>query len=682
MEKILSFTPRLFQAVTPAQQDDLTAEPNSSAIIAFSLPGSPAAHSVPTDRDNAQALSEPARVLVIHNDSAVLETFQKSFAYDNDAVAGGGDVSLQLDAFAGDRRQSAFRVDLLLDGETACKRSMNTYRRGRPYAVAFVDAQMTHGWDSLKTVTELRRIDPYIQLVICVDDDGQSLEDLAICFGKSVRALILRRPFNKIDVLQMASALAEKWRLESERQTKSHDLEKRIEERTQHLQMALREREAYEVELQHQATHDMLTGLPNRVLLHERITQLVSHARQTVQGIAVLFIDLDRFKSINDSFGHSVGDALLTAVASRLRSAVRDSDVVARLSGDEFVVVLSGISEKEDVENVAKKVLGEISRPYEVEQQALCITGSIGVSIYPRDGDTSDMLLRNADAAMYCAKDQTGNVKFYNRELGAQVNEHMALESSLRQAVDHQEFEVYYQPQVDIKSGRINGVEALIRWRHPELGMISPDRFIPLAEETGLIVPIGEWVLRTACAQVKAWHVAGFSDLTVAVNFSAKQFQKNDLFDLVRRILDETKLGAEYLEIELTESLLMKDSDVTVQTLRQLKEMGAIMALDDFGTGYSSLSYLRRFPIDVVKIDCSFIRDVTNNVDDALLTKAIISMAKSLNLKTVAEGVETEGQLNFLKENQCDTIQGYYFSRPLPADDVTAMLFNKKHLPA
>jgi diguanylate cyclase (GGDEF)-like protein len=436
------------------------------------------------------------------------------------------------------------------------------------------------------------------------------------------------------------------------------------------------------VELQHQATHDMLTGLPNRVLLHERITRFVGHARQTGQGIAVLFIDLDRFKSINDSFGHSIGDALLTAVASRLRSAVRDSDVVARLSGDEFVVVLSGITEKEDVESVAKKVLGEISRPYDVEQHELCITGSIGVSVYPRDGDTSDMLLRSADAAMYCAKDQTGSVKFYSRALGAHVNEHIVLESSLRQAVDHQEFEVYYQPQVDIKSGRINGVEALIRWRHPKLGMISPDRFIPLAEETGLIVPIGEWVLRTACAQVKAWHVAGFSDLTVAVNFSARQFQKNDLFDLVRGILDETKLDAEYLEIELTESLLMKDSDVTVQTLRRLKEMGSIMALDDFGTGYSSLSYLRRFPIDVVKIDCSFIRDVTNNLDDALLTKAIISMAKSLNLKTVAEGVETEGQLNFLKENQCDTFQGYYFSRPLPADDITAMLFDKKQLPA
>jgi diguanylate cyclase (GGDEF)-like protein/PAS domain S-box-containing protein len=427
--------------------------------------------------------------------------------------------------------------------------------------------------------------------------------------------------------------------------------------------------------LQRQATHDPLTGLANRSLLRDRITQSIAQARRTGRRMAVLFLDLDRFKVVNDSFGHPTGDCLLKLVAERLCSLVRESDTVARLGGDEFAILLANLARSEDAGVVAQKVLTALSLPLNAEGRELHVSASIGVSVYPEDGDSGEALLKNADAAMYRAKEVGHNgFQFYVQEMGIQARQRMELETALHGALGRQEFRLHYQPQVDLKSGRISGVEALIRWTHPVLGVIPPVRFIPLAEETGLIVPIGEWVLGTACVQAKSWHDAGYGDLSMAVNLSARQFQQNDMAETVRRVLAETGLAAEHLELELTETLLMQDSETVVNALRKLKTIGVTLSLDDFGTGYSSLSYLKRFPIDVIKIDRSFISDLAGNADDASIACAIIAMAKILKMKTIAEGVETAEQLGFLTANHCDAIQGYYFSRPLPAEEISAQL--------
>ncbi|MES2355535.1 MAG: EAL domain-containing protein [Pseudomonadota bacterium] len=436
-----------------------------------------------------------------------------------------------------------------------------------------------------------------------------------------------------------------------------------------------------EEQLKRLAFYDSMTGLPNRALFKDRLAGALIIAQRQETLVGVIYLDLDRFKVINDSLGHPVGDALLQAVAAKLKGALRKSDTVARLGGDEFVIMMPTIARPEDAATVAKTLLAALSRPLQVEGNEFHVTASLGISVYPQDGDTHDILLKNADAAMYRAKEQgNNNFQFYTRQLGEDAQARITLESALHRALEQREFELHYQPKVDLKTGQISGVEALIRWRHPERGMVPPDQFIRLAEEIGLIVPIGEWVLKTACEQAKAWHANGYSNISMAVNLSARQFRQHDILGTVRRVLADTGLPPEYLELELTESVFMKDSDSVLEALRQLKALGVFLSLDDFGTGYSSLSYLRRFPIDVVKIDRSFTRDVTDSDDDASLTKAIIAMAKSLNMRTVAEGVETEGQLNFFLENRCDAIQGYFFSRPLPTDGMTALLREGKCL--
>ncbi|CAB3779641.1 putative bifunctional diguanylate cyclase/phosphodiesterase [Pararobbsia alpina] len=442
------------------------------------------------------------------------------------------------------------------------------------------------------------------------------------------------------------------------------------------------ERKMHEAQIEYLANHDALTDLPNRNLLSDRIAQSIAQAHRAVQRLVVMLLDLDRFKFINDNFGHPVGDGLLQAVAARLKGAVREGDTLARLGGDEFVIVMPALTSTENVELAARKVLDVFSLPFVVEGHELHVTTSIGVSVYPEGGTRSEMLLKTADAALYSAKDSGRNCyQIYTCAMGVQVEEQAELINALHQAIVQHELELYYQPKVDLGSGRVSGLEALLRWRRPGIGLIPPDSFIPLAEETGLIIPIGEWVLRTACAQAKAWHDAGHPDLIMAVNVSARQFRQQNVPQLVLSALAESGLAARYLELELTESVLMRDRETAVKALRQLKEIGVVLALDDFGTGYSSLSYLKEFSFDVVKIDRSFICDVTTD-DGASLARSIIAMAESLHMTTVAEGVETEGQLNFLNTNRCDTMQGYYFSRPLPANEMSALLGAGTRLPA
>lgn len=434
------------------------------------------------------------------------------------------------------------------------------------------------------------------------------------------------------------------------------------------------ERKRAEEIIVRQAYHDALTNLANRRLFMDRLTQALTRVQWHKRIVSVLFLDLDHFKSINDALGHSVGDLLLQAVAGRLTTCVRQGDTVARLGGDEFAIALADVARTSDIPKVAQKIIDTLSRPYVLEGRELFITTSIGICIYPDDAQDAETLVKNADVAMYRAKKHgRNNYQHYSPDMNAQAFERLAIETSLRHALEGEEFFLEYQPQVDIETGRIIGYEALVRWRHPDLGVMPPGKFIPLAEESGLIVPIGEWVLRSACAQNKAWQAAGFPPIRVAVNVSPRQLRHESLLGAVGRALRETGLHPNWLELELTESI-MQDADEAIRLLSQLQAIGVQIAIDDFGTGYSSLNHLKRYPIHKLKIDQSFVRDVTHDPHDRAIVTAIIALAHSLNLKAIAEGVETEEQLAYLRSLKCDEAQGYFLGRPMPAQNATKLL--------
>lgn len=436
-----------------------------------------------------------------------------------------------------------------------------------------------------------------------------------------------------------------------------------------------RQRRQAEETVHHQAYYDLLTDLPNRIMFHDRLTLALAQANRYRRMLAVLFVDLDRFKTIIDTLGHAMGDRLLRGVAERLSSCLEEGDTLARLGGDEFVVLLPHIDRVFKAAKQAQKILEVLQPPFHFNEHELHITTSLGISLYPYDGHDPDTLLKNADTALYRAKEQgRNNYQLYTPAMNSRAFERLALENSLRKALERQEFLIHYQPQVDIKTGQIVGIEALVRWQHPDLGLVYPAEFIPLAEETGLIVPLGEWVLRTACAQNKAWQKAGLPPVSVAVNLSARQFQHQNLVETVARVLRETELDPPYLELEITEGIAMQNADFTIVILRGLKEMGVQIAVDDFGIGYSSLSYLKKFPLNTLKIDRSFVHDLTSDANDAAIAHAIIVLAHTLKLNVVAEGVETLEEKNFLQEHACDRLQGYLFSVPLSAEGFEKLL--------
>jgi diguanylate cyclase (GGDEF)-like protein/PAS domain S-box-containing protein len=429
------------------------------------------------------------------------------------------------------------------------------------------------------------------------------------------------------------------------------------------------DRKVAEERIQFLAYYDALTGLPNRTLLQDRLAKALAGASRRNDKVALLFLDLDGFKIINDSLGHSVGDLLLKQIADRLKRFSRDQDTVARLGGDEFLIVLSDVKDIPDAAVAAERLMDAMAGGFVVQGHPLSVSCSLGISIFPEHGVDGETLIKHADAAMYSAKDNgRNNIQLFTDQMNAQAVERLALESSLRRALEKKELFLVYQPQMDVATGKITGLEALLRWQHPELGLVPPDRFIRIAENSGLIIPIGEWVLRAACSQARRWQDEGIPAVVVAVNVSAVQFRQPGFCELIKRVLEETGLAPQYLGLELTEGLLLADADVTFAVLQDLKAMGLSLAIDDFGTGYSGFSYLRHFWVSKLKIDRSFIRDVAVNPDDAAITAAIISMAKSLRLKAVAEGVENEAQMSFLRAHHCDEIQGYYFSRPLTAE--------------
>ncbi len=437
-----------------------------------------------------------------------------------------------------------------------------------------------------------------------------------------------------------------------------------------------------EERITHQAYHDALTGLPNRMLFNDRLGVALAHAARNRQGLAIVFLDLDNFKNINDSLGHAAGDLLLQSVAKRLVRWVREEDTVARIGGDEFIMLLQGTDDPDYVVHVASRILESLSEPFRIKEREFYITASIGITLFPHDGRDIETLVSNADIAMYRAKEEGRNkYKLFTPAMNAKLVQRLALETSLRKALTRGEFWVHYQPKVDLVSGRVMGLEALVRWNRPGVGLVRPDDFIPLAEETGLIVPIGEWVLRTACRRTKQWHDAGHSNLQVAVNLSPRQFQQRNLVHMVGSILEETGLPPKALELEVTENVVMFSVEQAIITLRELSRLGVQLSMDDFGRGYSSLYYLKRFPMNALKIDRSFVSDIDVDPDSASIVHTIINMSRSLNLKVVAEGVETAEQLAFLREHQCDQLQGYLFSRPISDEEVTELLQRGALLP-
>lgn len=435
------------------------------------------------------------------------------------------------------------------------------------------------------------------------------------------------------------------------------------------------ERKQAEERIQQLAYYDALTGLPNRSLLQDRLNQVLAQAKRDKRQVGIMFLDLDRFKRINDTLGHVVGDQLLKIVAQRLSECIRKTDTVARLGGDEFVVLLSSINRIQDVTTIARKILDTLSDPVSLAGQEVFSSGSIGIALYPMDGEDEDALLRNADTAMYVSKERGRNTyQFFSEEMNLKAVERLTLETHLRRAFQLNQFSLYYQPQIDLATGRMTGMEALLRWNHPERGLVSPATFIPLAEESGLIIPLGEWVLRTACAQAKAWQEQGHPILRLGVNLSARQFNQPGLASLVESILIETGLEPDCLELELTESAIMESATDAILTLTDLRVRGIHLAIDDFGTGYSSLSYLKNFPIDRIKIAQNFVCDIPQDTDDAAIVEAVIALAKSLRLRVIAEGVETKEQMDFLKVRGCNEMQGFYFSKPLPVEKFTELM--------
>jgi diguanylate cyclase (GGDEF)-like protein len=617
------------------------------------------------------------RILIIDDNAAIHHDFRKVLSADAELTAKAALDSLEADILgesttAADR--PIFEIDSAYQGQEGVAMTHQAVIDGHPYAMAFVDMRMPPGWDGLETIERLWVEDPDVQVVICSAHTDYDWTEVVTRLGHSDKLLVLRKPAEPIEILQCATALSRKWGNDRLVKDQMVLLEEVIALRTRGL-------EAANQQLRHLATHDALTGLPNRVLLDDRLAQAMAHADRDGGSFALLVCDLDRFKLINDSLGHRAGDELLEEVARRLSGVVRSGDTVARFGGDEFVLVSNFLADPEDAKSLAVRAIEAFRAPVRIAGIDVHTTPSIGIAIYPADGTSIEKLLAHADTAMYAAKMRgRGNIQCYVPGMHAGMGDKVQLESELHGAVALNQFELYYQPKVEARTGVVRSAEALIRWMHPTRGMILPSEFIPLAEDCGLIGTIGEWVIREACRQARAWQIQGVPTLRVSVNLSASQFRDGGLVDSIRRALDDADLEARYLEVEITESAVMSDPEQSTAVLEQLSAMGVLVSVDDFGTGYSSMSYLRRFPIDKLKIDRVFVNEMVSRPEDASIVRAIVSLAHSLNLKAVAEGVETAAQLEFLNAAGCDEYQGYHFSQPVPAAEFERVIRESRAL--
>jgi diguanylate cyclase len=606
--------------------------------------------------DEAELLTH--RLLMIDDNPAIHEDYRKILIGRDDTQ-----ISAAEAALFGERQsvvsRPLFDVDSALQGRDGVELARRALAEGRPYSVAFVDMRMPPGWDGLETIENLWKVDPEIQVVVCSAYTDYDWLELLARLGRSDKLIVIKKPFEPIEILQSASALSRKW--QNERALKAHveGLERVVTDRTRGLEAANRQ-------LRHLASHDALTGLPNRLLLDDRITQAIAQADRQKHEFVVAVLDLDRFKLINDSLGHRAGDELLCEVAVRLKGAIRSVDTIARLGGDEFVIVFDGPMTRAEALPMGKRLLKVMEPSMRLLGIDVHVSPSIGIAFYPGDGTNVDTLLAHADAAMYNAKERgRNNLQCYAESMGTVTQERVKFESELHEALRAGQFELHYQPKVDTATGRINSAEALIRWRHPKRGLLLPAEFIPVADECGLLDAIGEWVLGEACRQGRIWQLDGPRALRVAVNLAPSQFRLVDLVGQIRRALEASGLDPTLLEIELTETAVMSDAEESVHILEAISRMGVLVSVDDFGTGYSSMSYLRRFPIDKLKIDRCFVEQMTARPEDASIVGAIISLAHSLRLKVIAEGVETPEQLQLLTALGCDQYQGFFFSAAL-----------------
>jgi diguanylate cyclase (GGDEF)-like protein len=610
------------------------------------------------------------RVLLIDDNAAIHGDFRKVLGKADDS---GREALALLEAgLFGDAPDLAarprFEIHSAYQGQEGVEMARAALARGQPYAMTFVDMRMPPGWDGLKTIEQLWTVDPDIQVVICSAHTDYDWSEVVQGLKYSDKLLVLRKPAEPIEILQCATALSRKWQNERLLRVQLENLEQVIKLRTRGLEAANRQ-------LRHLATHDTLTGLPNRVLLDDRLEQAVAHADRGSRSFALMVCSLDRFKLVNESLGHSAGDQLLQEIARRLISLVGPVDTVARFGGDQFILLVNSTDRIDDARRLAGRAVEALQEPVRIGGIDVHTSASIGIALYPADGTTAEVLALHAQAAMHCAKQRgRGGIQRFEGGMSASVEERVQLESDLHIAVAEGQFQLYYQPKVHTQTGAVRSAEALIRWIHPQRGLVAPDTFIPLAEECGLIGAIGQWVVREACRQARAWQDQGLSPLRVSVNLSPSQFRGSGLIDTIRGALDGAKLDPHYFEVELTESAVMSDPEESIAILEQLSAMGVLVSVDDFGTGYSSMSYLRRFPIDKLKIDRVFISEIASRPEDASIVRAIVSLAHSLRLKVVAEGVETPAQLEFLRAIGCDEYQGYLFSRPLPEKEFEQLL--------
>ncbi|RMX20916.1 EAL domain-containing protein [Legionella jordanis] len=730
------------------------------------------------------------RIMIIDDNPAIHQDFIKVLTASSESEAL-NDLDKQL---FGENNETAeqdllpeFEIDTADQGKEGVEKIKNAAQQGKPYALAFVDIRMPPGWDGLETIKHMWEIDKEIQVVICTAYSDYSWEETVQKLGVSDNLLVLKKPFDKVAVRQLACALTRKWLLAKESKKHTEALKQIVAERTQSLKQSLSllratiesstdgilvvdleqnivdynkqftkiweipkvilkekkenllfdymleklrapeefqglvdrlhekinessiqvvkfrqdkiiecysqphrinkitvgrvwsfrditERAYLEKELEHQATHDSLTDLPNRVLLHDRIHHSIATASRQQNCFAILFFDLDRFKLINDSLGHEFGDKVLLDVAKRLSNSLRAQDTLARIGGDEFVMLIPDLAKGEDVVTLAQKIINSFSEPFLVEGHEFILTTSMGISIYPNDARDNNSLLKNADLAMYQAKEQGGNqFKFYTPELNQLSNMQLERESELRHAIANQEFFLVYQPQFDMQTHHLLGMEALIRWQHPKKGVILPIEFIPIAEASGLIIPLGEWVIREACHQMRKWQKKRLPYGRVAVNVATQQLRQANFAQTVKSILQEYHLNPESLEIEVTENVVITNPDVQ-RMIQELNKIGVKIVLDDFGTGTSSLNYLKQIHIDRLKIDQSFVKNIAQCRSDEVIIEAIIAMSRSLNFKVLAEGVEKKQQMKYLKNHRCDEVQGYFLSKPLPLGQIEKLL--------
>ncbi len=605
-----------------------------------------------------QSIPQPIRILAADDDEAVLDAYRQIFTpvattaeadnFGNFKAklfgSGGGAVRLSTPG-------TLFAVHYCHNAEQAVAIAQAAIHANRPFPVIILDMRMPPGPDGAWAAARIREMDPYANIIIATADSDMNPCEIATQVPPDDKFFYIQKPFHPHEIRQLTLALGH--RCEAERQ------------------------------VQQLAYYDSLTGLPNRALFLDRLSQTIELARRYQRKMALLFLDLDNFKRINDTLGHHFGDEILKITAERLLRCVRACDAVthlplgtaARLGGDEFTVILTEIIHGEDAAIVAQRILRTIGQPMRFSTHETIITPSIGIAIFPDDGDNAESLLKNADLAMYFAKQAGSNIfQYYQKSMNETALKRLTMEHHLRQALTLGEFSLHYQPQIDLATGEISGMEALLRWNNWELGHVPPDEFIPVAEESGLIIAIGEWVMRTACQQVKDWRDRNVALPRIAVNVSIRQFAQHNFASLVAQVLAETGLEPQTLELEITESLLMKDTEWATATLCTLRALGIRVAIDDFGTGYSSLSRLKEFPIDRMKIDRSFVQALNTNLSDQAIAHAIIAMADSMNLQVIAEGVETLDQLDFLRMKSCGEVQGYYVSRPLPVEQAEAFL--------